>query len=551
MKLPSFIARHKIATVVTVVIVLVIGIPVALLLRPQQAQYVTAAAEKGDIIQTVEAVGTVTSEHDLELKFPLGGIVSVVNVKEGDQVAAGQTLAQLRSGNAGAAVAMQAANLQSAQADLQKLQEGISPTDRAVAQAALDSATQNYQQAKQQLDALKQEANTSLSGQVETARSTLNSQLVAAETALSSVDDVLSKTIVQDAIVKSHPGADSDIRQQRQSTLTSIQDARSSALSATDYQSALKILASTQSALNQTASILDQVFNLLNTLPETAYFSTTNRETYKTTISTQRGLVQTAVGTLTSALSALQSAAATYETRIASAEAAVTTNQGLVQNAQATLNSKIAPPRDTDLASAEARVRQAAAALAQAQASYSDTILRSPVDGTVTHVNVKVGEASPATGPAITVLGNSPFRVEMFVSEVDVPRLQRTQSGTIELDAFPGVLYKTSVSEIDTSPTLVDNVSKYRVKLDFRYPHEELKIGMTGDVTITTGMRQGVIKVPLRAVLSKNTGEKYVRVLKDQKVTEVPVSTGMEGQAGDVEVTSGLKGGETVVVLTK
>lgn len=544
--------NHKKAIIITLVVLLILALPVYFLTRPKAPQYVTALVERGDLQQTVEAVGTVTSERDLQLKFPNPGILASVGVKEGDVVRAGRILAQLRSGTMGAAVAMQAANLQSALADLRKIEEGTRPEDIAITQAALTTAEENLAQAKDQLTSLEQEAKTSLGGQVETARSSIATQMVAGETALSAVQDILDKTIVADAIVKSgSPGRDAEIRQYRQTALTSIQGVRIAATSAQDYHDMLGAMQSAQTAISQTMTALDQLYATLSSLQETAYFSASVRETYRTTISTQRGLVQGTQSALSTTQSTLQTASATYDTRISGARATITADEGAKQRAQADLLSKQAGSRPADIDSARARVKQAQAGLAQAQATFSDTILRSPVDGTVTHVNVKVGESTPISDPAVTVLGNTPFRVEMYVSEVDVPKLARTQSGTIELDAFPDVKYKVTVSEIDTSPTLVDGVSKYKMKLDFLYPHAEFKIGMTGDVTVVTGERKAVVRVPGRAVLTKEDGSKVVRVLEKGKSREVTVMTGMDSASGDVEITSGLQGGETIIVLEK
>jgi len=579
MVLPSFIARHKIVWSIAVIVLLLAGTGIAMLAAPAKPQYVTAPVVKGDLQQTVEAVGTVTSEHDLELKFPsVSGIVQSVAVTEGDTVVAGQVLANLRSGNVGAGVAVQAANLQSAQADLQKMEAGSRPEDIAIAEAqvankraslqvaisSLESAKQNLTEAQDQLRTLQQESDITLGGQVDTARSTVSTQLITADTALSTIDDMLSKTVVQDALVKDHPGADAQVRTVRDAAQAVVNTLRSQATTVQKYQEALQLMQKTQSALLQTGDVLSQLFSLIDGLPETAYFTSALREEYKGTISAQRSLVQAAAGTVTTAYGNLQSASATYDTRIATAQSAITTNEGVKQKAEAdiltyqtalqteeaNLALKRAGSRPEDIDSARARVRQAAAGLAQAQASYSDTILRAPVAGTITHVYVKPGEAVPATTAAITLLGDSPFRLEMFVSEVDVPKLVRSQSGSIELDAFPGVNYKIRVSEIDTSPQLVDGVSKYRVKLDFVHEHDEFKIGMTGDATVITGERKDTVYVPGRAVLTKGDS-KVVRVLQDEKVVETTVTVGMEGQSGDVEILSGLQGGETVVVLEK
>ncbi|MDD4318792.1 MAG: efflux RND transporter periplasmic adaptor subunit [Candidatus Peribacteraceae bacterium] len=578
MKPFSFVTRHKKASVITVGLLVVIGVPVALLARPKQPEFVTALAERGDIVQTVEAVGTVTSERDLELKFPLTGIIASVTVKEGDVVKAGQALAQLRSGNYAAAVGIQSASLQSALADLRKLEEGTRPEDIAiaeaqvankraalqVAQASLENAKKDLGQAQEQLRILGLEANTALAGQVETARTTIATQLVTGETALSVLEDVMGKTVVQDALVRSLGGEDREVRALRQAALTAIQSARQRSLAAQDHLASLAALSEALDALHKSGTALDQLFSLLIRAPETTYYTSAVREEYKNVIAAQRSAVQAALAAVSTAQSNLQSASATYDTRIGTArstisasegaqrraEADILTYQTALQAQEADLALKRAGTRPTDIDAARARVRQAQASLAQAQSNYADTILRSPVDGTVTHVNVKVGESAPVTDPAVTVLGQSPFRIEMHVSEVDVPKLAKTQSGAIELDSFPGVSYRLRVNEIERSPRNVDGVSKYRVKLDFVHPHDEFRIGMTGDVTVTTGERRDVVFVPGRAVLT-NDGAKVVRILRKGKAVEQAVTTGMEGQSGDVEITSGLEGGETVVILEK
>ncbi len=580
-RLLSFVRRRKRLVIILAVVAVVIGGGIALLKRPAQPQYVTAPAQRGDLVQTVEAVGTVTSEHDLELRFSVSGIIETVDVKEGDRVQAGQQLAHLRAGSLGASVAAQAASLQQALADLHQLEEGARPEDIAIteadvankqaalqaAQANLQTATSNLDESQKQLAALQQEAQTSLSGQISTAKATLSSQLVTAENALSTIDDTLSKTIIQDAIVKAAPGQDSTIQIQGNLVRANIQAVRTHMDAATDYQDALKVVQDAQGALQEASGVLQATFNLISSLPDTVYFSGTDREAYKNTIATQRTAVQTAISLLSSAYSAFQTAAAGYDTRIVSEQSSIEasknakqkaqidilTYQTALQSQQAALALKKAGARDTELESARARVRLQQATLARAQADYGETILRAPIDGIVTKVNVKLGEALPA-GAAVTLLGDSPFRVEMYVSEIDIPKVQIAQSGSIELDAFRGTPFKMHVSSVDTASTDRDGVSKYRVLLGFDYKHDsELKIGMTGDAAIITGMRQNVVSVPLRSVLEDSKGQKIVRILeKDNKtVEERPVVTGMEGASGNVEVVSGVQEGETIIVLIK
>lgn len=576
--IPGFVRRHKKKSIAGAVVVVLLGFLVLRMASPKQPEYVTDTSKQGDIRQTVEAVGTVISERDLELRFAGAGIVQAVLVKEGDAVRAGQRLAQLRSGNLGASVASQQASLQSALADLRAMEEGTRPEDIAVAEAdvasrraslqvatsTLESAETNLRTAIAQLEKLEQEASVSLSGQVTTAVTSAELQFVTIESSLAVIDDILGSVEVQDAILRDRPGADNEVRARKLSAIDAINAARRDVLKATEYDSALAALDTSRQAAVKASSAMDLLFSVIGSLQETSYFTNTDREGHKTTISTQRSKIQDAAGTIASARSTLQNASAGYDTKISSQESSIASLEGTrdraktdiltyeasIRTAEAQLALKRAGSRPSDLDAARARVRAAQANVARAAADYADTILTAPISGVISHVNIKAGESLPADA-AVTMVGDSPFRIEMFVSEIDVPKLALTQSGSIELDAFRGVNMKLHLSEVDTTPTIKDGVSKYGVKLDFVYPHNEVKIGMTGDAVIVTGERANVVSVPRRAVLERDDGTYYVRTLLGKTVTEKDVQIGMEGEAGDVEITSGLEAGEIVIVLEK
>lgn len=558
---------------------LVIVLIVVAVSQPKQATYVTAVATRGDLLQTVEAVGTVVSEKDLELQFPTTDIVAKVEVKEGDRVKAGQRLASLRSGSLSASIASASANVQSAKATLQALTEGARPEDIAIAEAsvankraALDAARQtslsaeaNLKISQQKLTVLKSEASTGLSGQVTTANSSISQYIASAKTALNATAGVFNANDIQDAIVKNPSGEYDSIRANRASADSALSLLQSSAMNAADYQTALRNLEAARTAVGQAADNVSRSYDFISVLPLTSYFTNTSRETAKTSIAAQKTSVQAAFSALDSAAKGLRDASASYDTRIATEQSSITSLQGTLDRSKADISTfqtslqieeaqlalKKAPARQTDVDSAQARVRQAQADLARAAAQFNDTVLTAPVDGVVTQVNVKAGEMRPLSGPSITLLGNTPYRIEMYVSEIDIPKVQVTQSGSIELDAFRGSPIPLRVGEIDPGATDRDGVPKYRVKLDFVTPKEALKIGMTGDAEIVTGAHKNVVSVPLRAVIERD-GKKIVRILKPdgKTVEERAVTTGLDGSNGDIEVT-GVQEGETIIVLVK
>lgn len=575
----TMLRRHKKKSIAGIVGLILLALLIWGLTRPAAPEYITATAARGDLRQIVEAVGTVISERDLELKFGTTGIVAQVLVREGDMVRAGQRLAQLKAGSLSANVAAQAAALQSAQADLRALEEGTRPEDIAIAEADLQnkraslmaarqtlaSAEQNIAQAQEQLSVLQREADTALAGQVTTSLSTIHEQLTAVENALSTIDDVLSRTDVSDAIVKNRPGADAEIRVQKSKAGSAIADARTAAVAAAGYTEVLSALSSARTAGTVAGTAMDSLFSLISSLRETQSFDALTRESVKASIASERNKIQNATSAITSSLSSLQNASASYDSKISAQQTTVTSQQGTrdrakadimtyeaaVRSGEAQLQLKKAGARQTDIDAARARVRQAQANLARSSADFSDTILTAPVSGTVTHVNIRIGESTPS-GAAITLLGESPYRVEMFASEIDIPKVQLTQSGSIELDAFRGTHFALRVGDIDPASTDKDGVPKYRVRLDFVHRHDDLKIGMTGDAEIFTGERKDVVRVPARAVLDNPSGSggQIVRILNDDEIEERPVTVGMEGEGGDVEV-EGVEEGEVVIVLIK
>ncbi len=574
----GLLRRHLKASIAVGVVLLIVFAAYAVT-RPKQAVYVTAKAERGDLRQTVEAVGTVISEKDLELQFPTIDVVSQVYVKEGDIVKAGQRLSSLRSGSLSAGVAGASASVQSAQAQLDQLLQGSRPEDIQIAeaqvankQASLDAAKQmlknaegNLVTAQSQLDTLKNEAVVSLSGQVATAGSTISQQLATAKTSLNATLGVFNANDVSDAVVKGLPSGYDSMMFNLNATLGTLTSLQNAAIP-TDYKSALRNFDTGRAAVASAADVVSRAYDILSSLQLTSYFTNTSRETNKTTLAAQKSAVQSALSTLDAASKALRDASATYDTRIAAQQTTITNLQGTRDTAKADINTyqtalainqaqlslARAPARQTDIDAAKARVRQAQADLARAASQYNDTILIAPTDGTITKVNVKAGEMRPSSEPSVTMLGNSPYRIEMFMSEVDIPKVKLAQTGAIKLDAFQNKQFILKVNDIDSAATDKDGVPKYRVKLDFVFPHTDLKVGMTGDAEITTGMRADVISVPIRSVIQKSEGVNVVRVLNADGKTfvERSVTEGMEGIGGNVEVT-GVKEGEIVVVLIK
>lgn len=577
----SVIKVHRWKTIIFTVGVLVVGSGAYAVFTPSKPEYITEVSRRGDLVQTVEAVGTVISDRDLELQFRNIGIIAQVLVKEGDTVKAGQKLASLRSGDLAAGVSAAYARVKELEASLRALQEGTRPEEIKVAEAqllnriaALDiarttlrNADESMETAQVKLDALKQEASISLSGQMIQAPLIASQNITTTEQSLGSIETIFLRSNVQDILDRESKNSNlQNIRDESSRIDTLINNIIQKTFSTADYKQIINLLSEYKIIIERAYNNISDAYNLLVSLPEVPYlsFSYTEKDAYRVTLAGNRTQIQAALSNVENWIKTFRDATANFDTRIANEESAFTSAKGTRERAAADITNyetsirideaqlalKRAGNRKTDIDAAQARLRAAYAEVARANANLLDTVINAPSNGRITKVNIKAGEATPS-GAAITMLGESPYRIEIFASEIDIPKIKYSQAATIELDAFPDVNYKLSVGEIDETQTIIDGVAKYRVKLDFVFPHDEFKLGMTGDTVINSDERKNIIIIPSRSVL-EDASRKYVRVLNNEvTIIEKNVETGMEGEGGDMEIIKGLDEGEKVIILVK
>ncbi len=108
-----------------------------------------------------------------------------------------------------------------------------------------------------------------------------------------------------------------------------------------------------------------------------------------------------------------------------------------VAQAQAQLQKLLGDDRTRALA--EAQVKQAELNLEAAKQRLKDAVLTSPIAGTVSELNVKVGEqvGTGALRPAAVVADLSSFHIDVGIDENSIGALQEEQPVVITIDALP------------------------------------------------------------------------------------------------------------------
>ncbi|MBN1304436.1 MAG: HlyD family efflux transporter periplasmic adaptor subunit [Anaerolineales bacterium] len=132
----------------------------------------------------------------------------------------------------------------------------------------------------------------------------------------------------------------------------------------------------------------------------------------------------------------------------------------------------------------EAKLNNARAQVAAAENTLSNYELKAPFDGTVTDINVSINEMVSPQNLAVTIADFSEWYVETSdLTELEVVKIQEGQTANIVADALPEVVMTGLVESIAQSYRSQGGDILYTVKMKILDFDEQLRWGMTVEVT--------------------------------------------------------------------
>jgi macrolide-specific efflux system membrane fusion protein len=137
-------------------------------------------------------------------------------------------------------------------------------------------------------------------------------------------------------------------------------------------------------------------------------------------------------------------------------------------------------------------------------------------------------------------------------AEADAALLAVNQPTTVFFPTLGEASSQGTVTGISPSATVADALVTYRVTVTLDTPPENVRLGQSANVVITTASKDNALYLPANAVTvtSLEATEGTVLLLaEDNAVSEVTVGIGMQGSA-TVEITEGLAEGQVVLVVT-
>src|SRR5439155_17703754 len=152
----------------------------------------------------------------------------------------------------------------------------------------------------------------------------------------------------------------------------------------------------------------------------------------------------------------------------------------------------------------EARLYQARASLEQAKVNLEHTIITSPISGTIISRSVDVGQtvaASFSSPTLFTIAADlTKMQVNTNIDEADVGTIKPRMDATFTVDAYPGEVFRGTISQVRLAPTTIQNVVTYNAIIDVPNPQLKLKPGMTSNVKIVIESVEDVLKIPNAAL---------------------------------------------------
>ena len=218
--------------------------------------------------------------------------------------------------------------------------------------------------------------------------------------------------------------------------------------------------------------------------------------------------------------------------------------QAAYDSAARHLESMHSVSREAALKAAEGQLTSAEGKYkgAEAQVIYSE--IRSPINGIVTDRPLFAGETVAAGSPLITVMDTSALIAKAHVAQSVVQQMKVGDEASI---IVPGVAEPAKARVVLISPALDAGSTTLEVWLRVANKPGALKVGTPVKVSITGQTVEKAWKIPAAAVLTTQDGSKSVMLAgADGKAHRKTVTLGIT-DGDDVQVTSGLVEGDTVI----
>lgn len=192
---------------------------------------------------------------------------------------------------------------------------------------------------------------------------------------------------------------------------------------------------------------------------------------------------------------------------------------------------------------AQAGHAQAQATLNQAMASLGYTRIRAPFDGVVTEKKADSGTLASPGMPIFTVEDVRRYRLEVAVNESDLRYVRTGGQVSVAIDALDNAELQGKIVQIIPAADPASRAFLVKIELP---TDTRLRSGLFGRAQFSRGERQALL-IPRSAVVERGQLQ-GVFVLDQNKIASLRYVTLGKASGSEIEVLTGLQGGEWLVI---
>jgi HlyD family secretion protein len=467
--------------------------------------------ETGTIEETVSVSGTVTPSEESSLSFQKAGRIESINVKTGNIVKKGQSLANLSNSSDYASVLSAKASLAQAEANLADIENGPSDSDLRLKEDSVKSAKYNLYNANNTVSDTLRSVNNSLTD-------ILQNKLGNFFTNNSGTYKLNYNTCDQNLT--------SNVEIQRLSVNKNITDVNNLVLNFTLTSDDNVNNENIDNAGNVASLAAKKVSNLLDDL-NTLF--TSSCAINDAALDSKRNTISTTRTNISSTLSTINTA-----------KSEILTYRNALSSANLSLNQLKAGATDQKIKSLKAQVDGAKAAVLLAEANNGNNFLTAPFDGIITAVNINKGEISSPNDTAISLISANNLQLKIKLAEIDLVKVKVGDKARVTLDTYgDAVNFDGVVSQVDPAATVNGGASTYYAKINFVNKDERIKSGMNGSAKIITFQKENANYVDAKYLLI-NGSSTTVKVISGKNLEDKNVEIGIRTSGGQVEILSGI-----------
>lgn len=183
------------------------------------------------------------------------------------------------------------------------------------------------------------------------------------------------------------------------------------------------------------------------------------------------------------------------------------------------------------------------------QTSYKNllenTSLLSPISGVVTARNYDNGDMYSGGNPVVVIEQITPVKLLINVSETYFAKVKKGAPVDVKLDVYGDEEFKGYISLIYPTVDAATRTFQVEIRLDNR--DQRVRPGMFARATLNFGTQDNVVVPDLAIVKQAGSGDRYVYVYKDGKVSYNKVELGRR-MGKEYELKSGVPDNSQVVI---